>query len=71
MSLSAVNGFVIGGSPPVMHSKPCMISLQKSGAHYCGGGLITAGKAISATHCYQNPSIVTAVAGGHNVKGNC
>ena len=71
MSLSADNNFVIGGSPPIMHSKPYMLSLQKNGAHYCGGALITAGKAISATHCYQSPSIVTAVAGGHNVKGYC
>ena len=69
------NNFVIGGSPAVMHSKPYMISLQKqrviNDAHYCGGALITAGKAISAAHCYQIPSIVTAVAGAHNAKGNC
>ena len=61
MGLNGLNEFVIGGTPPHMNSRPYMISLQKSGSHYCGGALITAGKAISATHCYQSPSLVTAI----------
>jgi len=33
---------------------PWQVSLQKSGSHFCGGSIISAGFVMSACHCKQN-----------------
>merc|ERR1711953_687173 len=58
---------IIGGSTASPHSQPYILSLQRSGSHFCGGSLGgTLSKGITAAHCYQTS--VTAVAGAHNIK---
>ncbi|CAG5102237.1 Oidioi.mRNA.OKI2018_I69.chr1.g206.t1.cds [Oikopleura dioica] len=60
---------IIGGSTASPHSQPYILSLQRSGSHFCGGSLGgTLSKGITAAHCYQTS--VTAVAGAHNIKQN-
>ena len=62
-------GYVIGGSIVTPNSEPHILSLQRS-SHFCGGTVISATHGITAAHCYYSPSIVTAVAGAHNIKQN-
>ena len=63
------NGYVIGGSVVAPNSEPHILSLQRS-SHFCGGTVVSATHGMTAAHCYYSPSIVTAVAGAHNIKQN-
>merc|ERR1712241_1080518 len=58
---------VIGGYTPDPHSQPYIVSLQRSGSHFCGGSLYAGNRAVSACHCtvYANFNVV---AGAHNIK---
>jgi len=59
---------IIGGNIVAEHSEPYILSLQRSGSHFCGGSLGTfVSKGVTAAHCYYS-SGVTAVAGAHNIK---
>ncbi|CAG5103350.1 Oidioi.mRNA.OKI2018_I69.chr1.g732.t1.cds [Oikopleura dioica] len=61
---------IIGGSIVKPNSEPYILSLQRSGSHFCGGSLGTfVSKGITAAHCFYN-SGVTAVAGAHNIRVN-
>merc|ERR1719276_813167 len=61
---------IIGGNIVAKHSEPYILSLQRSGSHFCGGSLGTfVSKGITAAHCYYS-SGVTAVAGAHNIKNS-
>jgi len=59
---------IIGGNIVAKHSEPYILSLQRSGSHFCGGSLGTfVSKGVTAAHCYYS-SGVTAVAGAHNIR---
>jgi hypothetical protein len=61
---------IIGGSTASPHSQKYILSLQRSGSHFCGGSLGDVyTKGITAAHCYYS-SGVTAVAGAHNIKNS-
>ena len=61
---------IIGGEVPEKHSEPYILSLQRSGSHFCGGSLGSfVSKGVTAAHCYYS-SGVTAVAGAHNIDKN-
>ena len=61
---------IIGGSVPSAHSEPYILSLQRSGSHFCGASLVSTTYGICASHCYYSANSVTAVAGAHNIKKN-
>ena len=46
---------IIGGREAVPHSRPYMVSLQKAGAHLCGGVLVHPQWVLTATHCLAQP----------------
>ncbi|XP_070128365.1 granzyme M isoform X3 [Equus przewalskii] len=46
---------IIGGREAVPHSRPYMVSLQKAGAHLCGGVLVHPQWVLTAAHCLAQP----------------
>merc|ERR1711936_1308987 len=58
---------IIGGSVVSPNSEPYILSLQRSGSHFCGGTVTSAGWGISAAHCYYAANSVTAVGGAHTI----
>ena len=46
---------IIGGREAVLHSRPYMVSLQKSGRHLCGGVLLCQNWVLTAAHCLTQP----------------
>ncbi|XP_044607685.1 granzyme M isoform X2 [Equus asinus] len=46
---------IIGGREAVPHSRPYMVSLQKAGAHLCGGVLVHPQWVLTAAHCLDQP----------------
>jgi len=61
---------IIGGSVVTPHSEPYILSLQRSGSHFCGATMVSTSHGICASHCYYAANSVTAVAGAHNIKKN-
>merc|ERR1712176_575444 len=59
---------IIGGSVVTPHSEPYILSLQRSGSHFCGATIVSSGYGICASHCYYSANSVTAVGGAHNIK---
>lgn len=51
LSVSAADVKVIGGEIVTPHSEPYILSMQRSGSHYCGASLISATHGICAAHC--------------------
>merc|ERR1712004_558443 len=51
---------VIGGYTPDPHSQPYIVSLQRSGSHFCGASLYACNCTVSANF--------NVVAGAHNIK---
>ena len=67
-SLASAENYVIGGEIVAPNSEPHILSLQRSGSHFCGGTVVSATHGISAAHCYTSPHQTTFVAGAHNIK---
>merc|ERR1712228_731303 len=61
---------IIGGNVVSPHSEPYILSLQRSGSHFCGGTITSRSHGICASHCYYAANTVTAVGGAHNIKQN-
>jgi len=63
---SCENVKVIGGAVVTPHSEPHILSMQRTGSHFCGATLISAKHGVCAAHCdvYTRPN---AVAGAHNI----
>ncbi|XP_052394504.1 duodenase-1 isoform X3 [Carassius gibelio] len=61
-----VNVGIVNGTEAKPHSRPYMVSLQKSSEHLCGGFLISDEFVLTAAHC--NKKGLTAVVGAHDLK---
>ncbi|XP_004632967.2 neutrophil elastase [Octodon degus] len=61
---------IVGGRPARPHSRPYMVSLQRSARHFCGGTLIARNFVMSAAHCVNglNFQSVQVVLGAHNLQ---
>ncbi|KAF3039650.1 hypothetical protein E8E11_000942 [Didymella keratinophila] len=59
---------IVGGTTANAGDFPFIVSLQKSGSHFCGGSLINANTVITAAHCTvgQTASTLTVRAGSLN-----
>ncbi|KAJ4336320.1 hypothetical protein N0V87_005471 [Didymella glomerata] len=59
---------IVGGTTANAGDFPFIVSLQKSGSHFCGGSLINANTVITAAHCTvgQTASSLTVRAGSLN-----
>jgi len=42
---------IVGGTAAALGEFPYIVSLSKSGSHFCGGVLIAANKVVTAAHC--------------------
>lgn len=42
---------IVGGVPAVAGDFPFIVSLQKNGAHFCGGSLLDSTTVLTAAHC--------------------
>ncbi|XP_013102958.1 trypsin alpha-4 [Stomoxys calcitrans] len=51
--LPQLDGRIVGGSPTTINSYPWQISLQRSGAHSCGGSIYSPYIVVTAAHCLQ------------------
>jgi trypsin len=56
---------IVGGVPAVAGDFPFIVSLQKNGAHFCGGSLLDSTTVLTAAHCAdgQTTSGLTVRAG--------
>ncbi|XP_056606167.1 transmembrane protease serine 6 [Triplophysa dalaica] len=66
---------VVGGADAVEGEWPWQASLQVSGRHMCGGGLVSSQWIISAAHCFyddrlSSPSVWTVYLGKLRLNGN-
>ncbi|XP_062410630.1 granzyme K [Sardina pilchardus] len=62
---------IVGGKEVKAHSKPWMVSVQRSQQHVCGGVLIQDQWVLTAAHCSMSfPSLgdVTVLLGAHSLK---
>ncbi|XP_019571559.2 granzyme M isoform X1 [Rhinolophus sinicus] len=60
---------IIGGKEAVPHSRPYMVSLQKAGAHLCGGVLVHPQWVLTAAHCVTPPTqLLRLVLGLHVLR---
>ncbi|KAF3052402.1 hypothetical protein E8E11_011617 [Didymella keratinophila] len=59
---------IVGGVPAVAGDFPFIVSLQKNGAHFCGGSLLDSSTVLTAAHCAdgQTTSGLTIRAGSLN-----
>ncbi|KAJ4349119.1 hypothetical protein N0V95_004861 [Ascochyta clinopodiicola] len=59
---------IVGGVPAVAGDFPFIVSLQKNGAHFCGGSLLDSTTVLTAAHCAdgQTTSGLTVRAGSLN-----
>jgi trypsin len=42
---------IVGGTTAAQAEFPYIVSLQKSGSHFCGGSLLNANTILTAAHC--------------------
>jgi trypsin len=63
---------IVGGEAASAGDFPFIVSLQKSGSHFCGGTLLNANTVLTAAHCTvdQTASSLT-VRAGSLVSSNC
>ena len=56
---------IVGGSPASAGEFPYIVSLSRSGSHFCGGALLNAYTVVTAAHCSTgiSPSTVRVRAG--------
>ncbi|XP_037319265.2 serine protease 27-like [Pungitius pungitius] len=63
---------IVGGQNAPVGAWPWQVDIQSSGAHICGGSIITESWILSAAHCFANPSDVasyTIYAGRYQLNG--
>ncbi|XP_073699757.1 granzyme G-like [Garra rufa] len=58
---------IVNGTEAKPHSRPYMVSLQKSCKHVCGGFLISGRFVMTAAHCRKKNEKLTAVVGAHEL----
>ncbi|KAJ6633260.1 Trypsin 3A1 [Pseudolycoriella hygida] len=44
-------GLIVGGEETTIERFPWIVSMQRLGAHFCGGSIISATRILSAAHC--------------------
>ncbi|XP_066197886.1 granzyme M [Saccopteryx leptura] len=60
---------IIGGHEAAPHTYPYMVSLQKAGAHLCGGVLVHPQWVLTAAHCVAKPTqLLRLVLGLHKLR---
>ncbi|KAH7348225.1 trypsin [Pyrenochaeta sp. MPI-SDFR-AT-0127] len=59
---------IVGGEPAAAGNFPFIVSLQRNGAHFCGGSLLNANTVVTAAHCVagQSASALRVRAGSLN-----
>jgi trypsin len=61
---------IVGGVAASAGDAPFIVSVQRSGSHFCGGSLLNANTVLTAAHCAaavnSNPSGITVRAGSLN-----
>lgn len=59
---------IVGGETAAAGDFPFIVSLQKSGSHFCGGSLLNANTVVTAAHCAvnQQASLIKVRAGSLN-----
>ncbi|XP_030640150.1 granzyme G-like [Chanos chanos] len=68
-SLSAsVNVGTINGGEAKPHSRPYMVSVQKTHRHICGGFLVSESFVMTAAHCYSSAQNLEVVLGAHDLS---
>jgi trypsin len=53
---------IVGGTTAAAGEFPYIVSLQRSGSHFCGGSLLNANTVITAAHCSVS-SVIGTVSG--------
>ncbi|XP_016957298.1 trypsin alpha-3 [Drosophila biarmipes] len=56
---SPQDGRIVGGTTSSIEERPWQVSLQRSGAHYCGGSIISSKIIVTAAHCLDSPTTVS------------
>ncbi|XP_052841180.1 trypsin alpha-3 [Drosophila gunungcola] len=62
-------GRIVGGIATSIEQHPWQVSVQRSGAHFCGGSIISNNIIVTAAHCLVSPSTASNLrirAGSHN-----
>ncbi|KAI4891454.1 hypothetical protein NFI96_031879 [Prochilodus magdalenae] len=59
---------IVNGTEAKPHSRPYMVSIQRYGIHICGGFLVSKRFVMTAAHCWNRISILTAVLGAHDLS---
>ncbi|RWS26634.1 serine protease 55-like protein, partial [Leptotrombidium deliense] len=61
-----IKGRIVGGKAAIVGDFPWLVSVQRDGAHFCAGSIISPMWILTATHCYkdheseiENLSVVT------------
>ncbi|XP_017051169.1 trypsin alpha-3 [Drosophila ficusphila] len=49
-------GRIVGGTATSIEDRPWQVSVQRSGAHFCGGSIISNNIIVTAAHCLVSPS---------------
>jgi trypsin len=44
---------IVGGHDDVIENVPWQISLQRNGAHHCGGSILNQNTILTAAHCVE------------------
>lgn len=68
MPLHSNVGLIVGGEQTTIERFPWIVSLQRLGAHFCGGSIISATRILSAAHCTVGvpPTSISIRAGSTN-----
>ncbi|XP_017001064.2 trypsin alpha-3 [Drosophila takahashii] len=56
---SPQDGRIVGGIASSIEDRPWQVSLQRSGAHFCGGSIISNNIIVTAAHCLDSPTTVS------------
>ncbi|XP_036442900.1 transmembrane protease serine 9-like [Colossoma macropomum] len=58
---------IVNGTETKPHSRPYMVSVQRSGRHICGGFLVSEHFVMTAAHCWNQGEKLTVVLGMHEL----